>query len=171
MDTIVQTTLVDGFKRLFATDVTTTNNFPVATTQEPSGDGVFVIGEGDGITSGANAALLAFFGTGSATQTATAKLVGWRKIDQLWVPIQFLSLNLALGSGAAVNHPDLQTGVGEILVDTITAVASLTMADEIVSPADGTLAYVKCDIIGCHKYQVVLSKGTATSINCLAGAF
>jgi len=121
-----------------------------------------------------NAALI-FFGTGSATQTATAKVVGWRQLpaasgaNGLWIPIELMALNLTLGT---------QTGVSGCVVDnthlfvtTITASTAYTAANEIISPGDNTPSLVKVDTFGCQYVQVQLAVGTCSSINAMMAQF
>lgn len=166
---VAQGTIIRGLKKLFSANVNSNAalTFPALTLVEPTGNGIFQNG-GRG-SDGGNAALLMFYGIGAHATTANAKLIGWQLINGTWVPLPLLDLTLAIGSTSGLVGGDILNT--ETLVDTITENTVLTPAREIVSPANGSVAYAKCDIFGCSKFQVQLNVGTATSINCLGGMF
>lgn len=142
-------------------------------TAAPSGNDVAGMTVDD--ATGLDNIALVFFGVGASTNTATAKIIGWRQIsagggaNALWVPVPLLALNLTLGT---------QTGVAGCVVDnthlfvtTITASTAYTSANEIISPGDNSPALVKVDTFGCQYVQVQLAVGTATSINAMLAQF
>lgn len=170
------TTFNQSMTVLYSADVSAASiTNPIPKVAAPSGNGVFLLNtlSDNSMASGPNNVGLVFFGTGLATQTATARVTGWRQVGSgataLWVPVPLLALNLTIGS---------QTGVAGQVIDathlfvtTITASTAYTSANEIISPGDNTCAEVKVDTHGMYYLQVDLAKGTCTAVNCAAFGF
>lgn len=156
-----------AFTKLFSSDVTAASiTAPSATATEPSGDGVFAMN-----TSPVpfNSAAIAFIGGTAADGTFTARITGWRKISNLWVPVPLLALSGILGAMTGVAGKDVTDS--QLFADTLTASSAFTLAYEIINPTADQVAMVKVDAFGCQKIQVQLAKGTCTSVNALAAGF
>ncbi len=163
-------TALAPFTKLFSSNASGSSiTAPTPTTTKPSGDGV-VSGVASG-SDGYNGLALAFYGTRSAAdnETMTARLTGWRLVGTLWVPVPLLALAITQGTSVGVAGADVVAT--EYFADTITASTAFTSANEIINPADNTIALVKVDFCGFQLIQVQLAKGTNATCNCLAAGF
>jgi len=165
-------TLIQDFEKLHAANVSAasiTAPTPTATAPVDGVDGV--IGALSGNDEAGNAAAIVFYGTRTSAdnETFTARVTGWRKVGDLWIPIPLLALTLTQGTSVGVAGQAV--GASEYFADTITASSAYTSAYELVGPADNGVACVKVDFFGCRKLQVQLAKGTNASCNALAGVF
>jgi hypothetical protein len=141
---------------------------PVPKSAQPSGNGI-IDPQLTGSNLSPNNIGLIFFGVGSNTNTATARITGWKQISSLWIPIPLLALSLTFGTQVGVAGTDILNT--QNFVSTITASTAFTSANEIISPADGTIALVKFDAFGCRLIQVDLAIGNCTSLNAAAFGF
>lgn len=164
------TTFVDDFRKLFSSNVSgAAISALVPTVTEPEGDGV--LGPLRGEFEAGNAAAIVFYGTRTAAddETFSARVTGWRKLGDLWVPVPLLALSLTQGTSTGVAGQDV--GAGEYFADTITASTAFTSASEIISPGSNGIGCVKVDFFGCRKVQVQLATGTNATCNALAAMF
>src|SRR4051794_13866756 len=76
----------------------------VATVTTPADDGVLTPPLIAGKTP--QSALLVFFGAGADNATLTARIIGWRKIGTLWVPIDLAEVALTLSTAVGVAGTD-----------------------------------------------------------------
>lgn len=152
----------DRFSVLFSTLVTASSiTAPAATSTEPTGDGV--------ITAPVNSAAIAFYGTNAEDETFTARITGWRRAGELWIPVPLLALSGILGamtgaSGQAVTDSHL-------FADTLSISTAFTSVYEIISPTSDQVAIAKVDLFGCEKLQVQVAKGTCDSVGALVAGF
>jgi len=159
----IKSTGQQTFTRLYAANVSAASiTNPIPQLARPTGDGV--------IDASLDNVSLVFFGTVSGgSQTATARVTGWRKTGSLWIPVPLLALSLTFGTQTGVASADVDNN--QKFVTTITASTAFTTANEIISPGDNTIAEVKVDFHGCQFIQVDLAKGTCTDINALVSTF
>ncbi len=120
----------------------------------PNDDGVF------------NYCNFVFFGAGSDNQTGNVKIVGWKKINDVWIPIPLLLLALTFSAAVGIDgHVPDDT---DRFADTITATTAYTTAYEIISPAGDQIAMVKLDVVGFDFVQVLTD---TVNINALAAGY
>jgi hypothetical protein len=171
MQSVTTSTIINTLRKLFSAN-TSANSItkPAPTLTEPTGDGILdfsALGNAPG-----NLALLAFFGTRTSAdnETFTARVTGWKKATGgLWIPFPLLALSLTQGASHGVAAGDVLAA--EYFADTVTASTAFTSSNELISPADDTIALVKVDPCGAAKLQVQLAIGTNAACNCLAGTF
>lgn len=158
------------FVSLFSSVVTTGSiAAPVAMANEPTGNGIFSMAQGSGSPVALNSAAVAFFGGNSADGTFTARLTGWRRIGDLWIPVPLLALAGTLGAMTGVAGQSVS--VSQLFADTLTVSTAFTNAYEIINPASDQVALVKVDLFGCEKLQVQVAKGTCDNVGALAAGF
>jgi hypothetical protein len=161
------TTPVNRYRALFATNSTASSiTAPAATTTKPTGDGVMDMG----VLGSCNAVMFSFFGTATNNQTATALILGWRRVSglnatDLWVPEKYLLLALTYGALAGVAATPVVAS--QLFADTIAVTTAFTSAYEVISAADDQMARVKVDHTGAELVEVRPAIGTATSGNAL----
>lgn len=159
------TTFSDAFRSLFSAVVTGgTITAPSATSTEPTGDGILRMDSNP-----FNSAVFAFFGGNSNNGTFTARITGWRKIGDLWVPVPLLALAGTLGAMTGVSGQSVTNS--QLFADTITASTAFTSAYEIINPANDQVALVKVDAFGCQKLQVQVAKNSCDSVAALGAGF
>lgn len=158
-------------KKLYAAQQTASSiTASVFTATEPTGDGYFNCGNTGAGGGNFNFITLSIFGVGNADTAGTALVEGFRKCeDGGWKPVKLLALAWTLGT--AVGAASMAVSATEKFADTITASTAFTSANEIISPADNSIAMVKFDPCGCDFIRVQGAKGTATSFNVLAAGF
>lgn len=162
----------DQFRLLFASAVTASSiTAPVATTTAPTGDGIINMASNPSSSAAplSNSAAIAFFGGNDNNETFTARITGWRKIGDLWIPTPLLSLAGTLGAMTGVAGQSVTAS--QLFADTLAASTAFTSAYEIINPTADQVAIVKVDAFGCEKLQVQVAKNTCDSINALAAAF
>lgn len=171
MHSILRTPSVP-FIRLFASSFTgAIPSDPAPSLTEPTGDGTFGLTRLD--SSVPNNGSLVFFGSGTAGQTAEARVFLWHRValnggnTPLYVPSQILDLTLTLGAavgvvGTAVLNTDK-------FVNTIVISAnSTTSAKDVSSPATTNgIAKVDFDLLGASHIQILLGVTNLTNINVL----
>jgi len=161
-------------------DVTTssiTEPSPTATT--PTGDGVLSIGGGETGQGGkvSNGLLIVPYGVGSATNTFSMKIYGWRSVRQrqgattpiipLWVPYLLASFTCTLCTLAGVAGTPVDNT--HLFCGTITlGVGNANISNEIISPTGNVMASIILDRKGSQLVEVRFGTGgSATSANCL----
>lgn len=161
-----------------ATVATALNPSPQAA--RPSGDGVFGMGaslSGPAVDGGMapQGFLLVPFGVGSATQTFSMNVFGWRHtiglnpLAPLWVPYLLAEFSCTLGATPGIINTDV--GAGQLFCDTIALVlGNSNISNEVLSPAGtGMVAHIVLDGKGSQLIEVRFGTGSsATSCNCLA---
>ena len=153
-----------SYEKLYAVNVTALAITPPApTTTEPATGMYYASPDSLSTDDKYNAAALCFFGEGPDNGTATATVIQWRRIGTLWVPTPLLDLNLTFGTSVGVAGSPVSNT--ERFADTIAESTVYTEAKEIISPAGNKVAVVKIDFFGGDAVQVLLAKGTMTSVN------
>lgn len=165
-------TLVAPLVRLWDTNVVASSmTAKVPTISEPQvGAGIIKQDQGQ---IGNNQAVFAFFGTRSSgdNETMTAIIYGWRKIGIMFIPTPLLALTITLGTATGVAGQAPAPINTEYFADTIVASTEYSEANELISPANNTVALVKVDTYGCSLISVDLAKGTCASANALGAPF
>lgn len=154
----------------------------VPTQTEPSGDAGSATGASiidltskDGIIA-QNALLVVPFGAGSDGNTFNFRVIGWRYIGtnpqtRLWVPVNLLELACTLS--AVVGVAGMEVTNSERFVDTISVTKGSTLsgeaaAENVVSPANDTIAHLMVDVKGFTKLELSFETGSsATNCNAL----
>lgn len=155
------------FQSLFTAVITAgTITAPNATTTEPTGDGILTMNNNPGAF---NAAAFVFFGGTAALGTFTARITGWRRIGNLWIPVPLLALAGTLGTMTGANGEVVTAS--QLFADTLTASTVFTSAYEIINPTGNQVALVKVDGFGCEKLQVQVAKNSCTNIAALGTGF
>lgn len=141
---------------------------PAPTTTQPSGNGIVDMA----ITPGKifNSCGFAFYGAGSADQTFTGAITGWKKSGSLWIPIPMLTFSGLLGTATGVASQNVINT--DLFADTLTISTAYTNVYEVLSPGNNTVAFLKMlDTFGCDLLQLQLAVGTATSVGGLFSQF
>ena len=155
-----------AFESLFAAVVTAASITPPSPTiTEPTGNGVFAMDQSVGF----NSAAFAFFGGNSNNGTFTARITGWRKLGDLWIPVPLLALAGTLGAMTGVAGQAVTNS--QLFADTLTASTAFTTAYEIINPTADQIALVKVDAFGCRKLQVQLAKNSCDNVGALGAGF
>lgn len=161
MDTIVNT-----YRKAWATN-DTSNSFTakVATVTRPSGDGVVTIEQVGRYTR--NNVILVPYGIGSDNNTMSMRVINWKEISGLWIPLIVceVACTLSTSVGVAANAV-LNT---ERFADTIALTYGNAGIDcQVFSPANNTPGHVTVDAKGATILEVIFSRGgSATSCNAL----
>jgi hypothetical protein len=156
-----------------AVDVTAaTVTLPVPTATKPSGDGVIDMGTDGGMT--ASGLFLQPYGTGSATNTFSMSVYGWRQVtprltqgNGLWVYTTLATFTCTLGTQTGVANSPIDNT--HLFVTTIALViGNANISNEVLSPGDNTPAHITLLAKGCTLIEVRFGTGSsATSCNCL----
>lgn len=165
MSTIL--TAAKDFVKLLSTNATDAS-FPskVPTVTEPTGDGVIDVTK-NGIVY--NNIILVPFGTNANDQTFKLRLIGWRKVSTLWVPVPLMQATCTLSSsipgvsGATVSNSNY-------FVDTVTLESwvNSNVSAEAVSPTGNIAAHILADMKGFAKVEVTFDRNSsAASCNTL----
>ena len=85
------------------------------------------------------------------------------------MPTPLLALSFTLGTSVGVAAQSVINT--HRFADTAAATTAFTESNEIISPADNTVAVVKVDHFGSEMVQVQVAIGTATNVNCLWALF
>ena len=152
----------ERFRALYSTLVTSsTITAPSATATAPTGEGIY--------DTPINSVKLAFYGTDTADQTFTARVTGWSRVGDVWIPVPLLALSGILGTMTGVAGQTLTAS--HLLGDTLTVSTAFTTAYEIINPTANQVAIAKVDVAGCERVQVQVAKGTAVSVGVLAASY
>lgn len=136
----------------------------IATATAPSGEGVIplrVVGE---FTRGS--IMLIPYGEGADNSTLSARVIGWRQVAALWVPVILSEIAVTLSTAVGVSgQAVLDT---ERFGDTVSlSLGNAGVDNQIFSPANNTPAHVVIDAKGATAIEVIFARGTATSCNAL----
>lgn len=123
-----------------------------------------------------NGIVLLPYATGGEDVTFSVRIIGWRRIgrivaSQVWIPINLIELSCTCGASAGVANGLVLTT--EFFADTITVTTGSTLsgeaaAENIVSPANDTIAHALVDLKGCEKLELSFTTGgSATDCNAL----
>lgn len=176
MSHVVIETPSNNFHIVNTTDVTTSSvTEPVPTVVKPSGTGVIEMGFNGGVAP--NGVMLVPYGVGSATNTFTLKVYGWRPTlgaqgtvlkDPLWVPFLLASFTCTLCTKTGVTSSDIDAT--HLFCDTIVLVTgNANVSNEIISPTGNVIANIIMDVKGVKLLELrYATGGSATSANCLA---
>jgi hypothetical protein len=182
-------TLSSSFRLAAATDQTNTSWATIVPTiTEPGGAGsgataaaVFSLTSKDG-NYAQNGVKVVPFGTTSNNNTFSLRVYAWSFVRNLlvnnasvdlWVPVNLLEVVCTLtsampgvtGSAISASHYFCQT----ITVTTGSTLSGEAAAENVVSPANGTIAHFVVDLKGFQKLQLDFSVngGSATAMNAL----
>lgn len=104
------------------------------------------------------------YGTDQADETFDFRLVGWRRIGDLWVPAVLYEATATLGTMTGVSGEKVTDS--HLLADTLSA--SHNPGDPVTSsPADNTPAFAVVDAQGFERVAVQFKTGTAASAGAL----
>jgi hypothetical protein len=140
----------------------------VPTTTEPTGDGVVSPLRSGGVYDNV---LLAFYGTGNDDTTFDARVIGWRKISTLWVPVPLFQLTATLSTAVGVSGAAVTDS--ERFADTLALSADFTGADGVsvqvqsLSGLTNKVAHLVFDAKGFTKFEVLFDLTGATAANAL----
>jgi len=152
----------------------------IPTITEPTGDaasatGASIIDLGSQGSETQNAVLLVPYGAGNDNTTFSLRVIGWRKLGTtqtaLWIPVNLIELACTLSAVTGIAGMDLINT--DRFADTITVTTGSTLsgeaaAENVVSPANDTIAHALVDFKGFTKIEVSFSTGSsATNCNCL----
>jgi len=146
-------------------------SFPsrVATTTEPTSDGVVDLTNGSVHRPAPQWLYLVPYGVGDADDVFDMVVLGWRRVDTLWVPTRLLKVTCTLS--AAVGVSGAAVADTERFCDTVAsaAVGVSNVTYTLHSPADDTIAHVRVSPEGCERVEVLfdMTTGSPTSANCL----
>jgi hypothetical protein len=125
-----------------------------------------------------NGVIVTPYGVGSDDQTFSIRVIGWRRHQDptgvapaLWVPVNLLEVQCTLctvtgAAGAVVDNT--QNFVDIITVTTGSTLSGEAAAENIVSPANNTIAHFLVDLKGFQKLEFSFSTGgSVTSCNAL----
>lgn len=159
---------VTEFVRALSTS-STDSSFPskIPTTTEPVNDGVIDLLDGATVC---NHLLLLPIGTDTNNQTFDLRLIGWRKISTLWIPVPLIQVACTLGNITGVNASAVENE--EFFCDTLTlTLGNDDVTVELISPAGASLAdiigHALVDVKGFRKVEPIFDRGTAVTCNCL----
>lgn len=147
----------------------------VPTNTEPSGDAatatgasIIDLGRDGGVAP--NGLVIIPYAVASADQTFSLRVIGWRKVITQWIPVNLGEFACTAGTAAGAGGDILTT---ELFADTITVTVGSTLSGEapsenIISPANNTIASILLDLKGHNKVEVRFTTGgSATSCNAL----
>lgn len=131
------------------------------TTTEPSGVGVITLGAGRAVPPDLT---FLFFGAGANDQTFNVRVIGWRKVDGLWVPFLLCQATCTLSSAitGVAGQPVANT---DLVADTVSVTNGIGVGTTPV--ADSLPAYLEVGSKDCQKVEVVFDMTGATSGNAL----
>jgi hypothetical protein len=166
-----------------AADVTGAS-FPsrIPTTVKPSGDGVIAFGEGGMIAP--RWCMLKPFGTGSATNTFTMQVLGWRSArtqgttitTELWIPDPLATYAVTLGTATGIAGSAVDNN--HLFATTITSTGGPTFITSgpapivegwfQISPGSNGIAVISQASLGYRMLEVIFETGSsATACNAL----
>jgi hypothetical protein len=185
MSADVRLTTLSMPERLART-VNATGSFPskVPTVTEPFGDAATATGASvidlasrpEGMFT-QNGMLVVAFGTGANDTTFSFRVIGWNRIgintigqQALWVPVNLLEIACIIGTPVGVAGTLVPATCGFVDTMTVTTGSTLggeTASENIVSPANDTIACCLMDLKGFKKVEITFNIGTATDANAL----
>jgi len=148
---------VREWKRVRTTS-STDASFParIATTTEPVDDGVWTIPNGEDTLE------LVPFGIANDDHTCDMRVIGWRKIETLWVPI--VITQVALTHCTAVGVASAAVLNTERFCDTTSVTKG---AATVQTVPDNTINYIIVGVDGFRKFEVTFDLGAGTNANAL----
>ena len=148
----------------------TDSSFPsrVATLTQPSGGGVFNLScQGNKTRSNV---LIIPFGAGADNATMSVRVIAWRFVTTLWIPLIVCEVSCTLSTSVGVAATEV------LNTDRFADTLSLTFGNagvdcQIFSPANNTPAHVMLDAKGASLIELVFTTGgSATSCNALVAS-
>lgn len=179
---LVQTAAFPWQKARSVSQTSTTFASRIATITEPTGDAASATGAcilepglGTGSIVAQNNLLLVPYGAGSDDTTFSLRVIGWRAIGPvsgvtLWVPVNLVELACTLGAAVGIAGAPLTTTdrFADIITLTTGSTAGSVSSENIVSPANDTIAHAMIDLKGFRKFEITFSTGSsATNCNAL----
>jgi hypothetical protein len=130
-----------------------------------------------------NLILMTFFGTGVATNTFKARVIGWRyavgrdtdkvKETAMWIPVTLFDMTITLGTAPGLTNGLLDAN--QLLATNIVIIGTSGNANvsaDIVAPNDNTIAHIVLDMKGFQKLEVIFDRNSsATSCNGLIAMY
>jgi len=157
---------VNEWLELLATNATDTSfASTIPTVTKPTGDNVIDVDKTSGQV--CNNLMLLFFGAGADNATYDARVYGWQKIGDLWVPTLLAQITCTLSTVVGVS--------GQSVADTDRFADTYALATgfnanvsvEVVTPASNTIGHVLIDVRGFSKIEVDFDMTGATNGNTL----
>lgn len=160
------TTNVTEFKLVRSTASTDTS-FPsrVATITEPvtTTAGVLDLTDSDTVH---DTLKLVPFGTDAANEAFNLRVIGWKKVGTLWVPVNLAEVTATLGAAVGVSGEDVTDN--DFFADTLVIVTGTADVNvTLTTPADDSIAHFLVDIQGFAKVEILFDRDTAATANCL----
>ncbi len=156
----------DAFAKVRPTNATDTS-FPIRIprTSEPTGPGVLDLATLSGRV--ARQILVVPYATGAENGTFRARLLGWRKLVDLWIPLPLAEVEATLGGLTGVASGSV--GNNERFADTLTAVlGNEGVSLELLSNANDLVACFVADLKGFARVELLLVRGLGPSdVNAL----
>lgn len=153
-----------AWRKALATNTTDTSfDSKVPTTTEPTGEGVFDVESGSVVGQGLQAV---FYGEGANDTTFSVRLIGWKLMTTLWVPVVLAEFACTLSTvvgvaAAAVTDNDR-------FADTITLASGFSTANVIVTSSTGNIVgHATINLDGYGKIEWSFDMTGATNGNAL----
>lgn len=146
-----------------ATDTSFASKVP--TTTEPTGEGVVSV-RAKGVVP--EAVVVYPYGTGDADDVFDMKVLGWRKVGTLWIPVPLVTLTCTLGAGVGVSGAAVTDS--EKFCDTVTAAGGISnVSYQLFSPTGDLVAHALVWTNGCDKLEFIFdaTTGSPTGMNAL----
>lgn len=176
-------TLASAFSPMFATNKAV-GTLPVPVPQladplERGSNGAIAAGVVDISPSGAspsNYGKFIFYGTGTATQTFEAKIIGWQQAQQgvnsVWIPVTLADLLCTLSSTPGPTGSTGPVLATHKMVGTIAVISSLIETNYDLWPADNGIQMIRMDLSGFQRLQLLIgTESSATDGNALFSGF
>lgn len=149
-----------------ATDTSFASKVPTVT--RPSGEGVVDIRKSG---YGADELILIPFGTGDADDVFDMKVIGWKQVGDLWIPVPLLLATCTLGTAVGVDGEGVDDS--EKFCDTVTASFGVSnVSYQLFSPTNNTVAHIRAKANGFDlvEFCFEFSTNDPTGANCLYAA-
>ncbi len=157
----------------------------IPTLTPPSGSGVINMAGGDYVP---GHLLIIPYGTGSATNTGTMKVLAWRDTNmnpgnpqmRLWIPVPLCTIGFTLGTGGGATNADLDTTT--LFATTITMTGGPTFITSgappvsldwlEVSPGSNGIGCISVPTFGFKRMELIFTNNSsATDVNALYTMF
>jgi hypothetical protein len=158
---------VQPFAKVRSTN-STSANYPskVATTTEPatSTAGVLVAAPS---TIAPKKILLVPYGTDADGETFKVRVIGWREVSGLWIPVPLAEATCTLSSAVGVDAASIENE--EFFADTIELATGYPAdSSRVYSPTGNVLAHLIVDVEGFKYVEVIFDRNaSAASANAL----
>jgi hypothetical protein len=155
-----------GFRRALTTSSAATGfASKIPTTTEPTNDGVVACPSPRGHTP--QTLVFIPFGEGTDDGAFDMRIIGWKAVKTLWVPVPLAQVAVVLSTAVGVAGTDVVAA--DRFADTLTLVAGFSTTQVIVtSPTGNIIAHGKLALEGFPKVEFTFDMGiNGTNGNCL----